>query len=165
MKRLALVFLIVCIGVSGCGLRTPAKPLTSCFSADLTVTDAETAYSGRLTVGEKAYEWVLTAPPTLSGCRLCCDGEQLRLTPPEGEPLVAAMGILPADGFPVALWCALFDSDRTPPAWDGDAAVSEGDTPDGRYRLQTDGQTGHPLRLKLLSASWSAAFENCTILA
>lgn len=162
LKWLSTVCLILCILVSGCGQALPAEPLTVCFSAELTVTDENITWQGRLTVTEGTFEWILTAPPEAAGYTLCCDGENVTLVAEEGEPLTAAIGILPGEGIPVVLWCALFDSDRQPPSWDGSDGLSTGYTPEGVYELRTDGGTGLPLGLRPVGGNWSAVFEKCT---
>ena len=162
MKRLVLFGLIGCLLVSGCRQSLPARPLTFCFSAVLSVADGDTVWQGQLTVTETAYEWVLTDPPKAAGYRLTCDGETATLAAEGAEPLVTALGILPPDGIPAVLWCALFDSDRRPVSWDGKDGLSTGYTPAGVYELRTDAGSGLPLSLRPVGGNWSAVFERST---
>lgn len=162
MKRLLVFGLIGCVLVGGCGQALPAQPLTICFSADLSVTEGETVWQGRLAVTETAYEWTLTDPPEAAGYRLICDGQTVTLTVAGAEPLTTPLGVLPPDGIPTVLWCALFDSDRQPVSWEGEDGFSTGYTPAGVYELRTDGETGLPISLRPVGGNWSAVFERGT---
>lgn len=160
MKR-AFVFIVVfCIWVSGCTAAMPAQPVTHSFCCTLTVTGDGQPFTGELSVTADALTWQLTSPETVAGCVLVCDGDRITVTPPNGTPLEAEAGKLPADGAVAVLWNVLRTADPAAVDWqNGDGALT-GSVTGGRYLLLTDAVSGLPKSLRLTDGDWVAIFSN-----
>lgn len=160
MKRIVIIVISLCIWVSGCSVRRPAEPVTHSFCCTLTITGEEQPFAGELTVTADRLTWALTAPETVAGCVLVCDGACVTVTPPEGNPLEAEAGHLPKDGVIPVLWNVLRTADPESVDWqDGDGRLT-GTVTGGRYLLLTDAVSGLPKSLRLTDGAWIAAFSN-----
>ncbi len=159
MKRMVLFLIGICIWVSGCSVAKPTQPVTHSFFCTLTVTDVGQPFTGELTVTPDTLTWALTAPETVAGCVLECDGERVTLTPPSGAPLQTEAGHLPTDGILPVLWNVLRTADPTTVDWQNGDGMLSGTVTGGRYLLLTDAVSGLPKSLRLTDGSWVAAFS------
>ena len=152
--------LILTVWVSGCAARLPAEPVTHSFCCELSAEDGGDPFAGTLTVTEQLLKWELTAPQTVAGCILTCDGASVVLTPPDGEPVSADAAGLPADGAVSVLWNVLRTADPASVRWeDGDGCMT-GRVTGGRYTLLCDADTGLPKNLRLNGKTLSLTFTN-----
>lgn len=165
MKRVFVFIVVFCIWVNGCTATKPAQPVTHSFCCTLTVTGDGQPFTGYLSVTADALTWQLTAPETVAGCVLVCDGDRVTVTPPDGSPLEAEAGKLPTDGAVAVLWNALRTADPTAVDWQSSDGALTGSVTGGRYLLLTDAVSGLPKSLRLTDGDWVAIFSNAKKLA
>ena len=162
MKRRALLvgILTLMIWVSGCAADMPAQPVTHSFCSQLTVSGLGEPYVGALTVTEEHLCWELTAPEVVAGCVLTCDGDQVTLTPPDSEPVVADAGRLPAEGFVSVLWNALRTAQPEMVEWENGDGRLTGRVTGGRYQLLSEADSGFLKNLRVEGGEWLAVFTD-----